>query len=178
MLKTLLIAALALGADAALAQVMYRYKDAAGNAVFSDQPPPRGTPYTVQGSAQPSANPSVPVPSVQQPSVQQPSAPLPAGPTLPPGAPAGSVRDRDAFVPQGERRLEREAVREFTPTGEPRQERQAVREFVPQGEAARERRDLQTGVPAGEAARQRRDMQIGVPADELRREQEATRLNQ
>jgi hypothetical protein len=177
MLKPLLIAALALAADAAVAQVMYHYKDAAGNNVYSDQPPPRGTPYTVQGSAQPSANPSVPVPSVQQPVAPLPSATLPGGPSLPP-PPAGSVRDREAFVPADERRLDREAVRQFTPADEQRQERQAVRDFVPPGEAARERRDMQIGVPAGEAARQRQDMQIGVPADELRREREAIRLNQ
>jgi hypothetical protein len=187
MFRALLIAAVALGAGPVLAQVMYRYQDPAGHTVFSDRPPPRGVPYTVQGAphtnvpAQPpgaSNLPSTTNPSVPLPTQPLPSVAVPRGPALP-GVPVDPAarRDRDAFVPDQEQQRERQSVRQFAPQDAQQINREATRQFVPQNELERERQGMQTGVAQDEAARQRRDLQTGVPADELRREQESMRLN-
>jgi hypothetical protein len=167
--KTLIAVLLALGAQAALAQDVYRYRDPSGRTVFSDRPPPRGTPYSVER-------------------IQPPAAQPPAVPRDP-----GAARDRDAFTPSDERRLEREATRQFVPAGEAARQGADRAVGVPVDDAATRRDDAQRNVPAGEARREREavrefvprddsaqraaDRNVGMPADEQRRERESLNLN-
>jgi hypothetical protein len=178
---------------------MYRYTDRSGNTVFSDQPPPAGTPYTAHDQALPSQSgvpATPPLPTVQQP----------ATPPLPnvqvPGSAPGSIpqsavpvdpsaaRDRRAFEARDELQTDRRDMQLNVPAGEAARDVRdtrlnvvpdAARDMqrdVPAGEAARERRDVQLNAPAGEAARERRDERLNVPAGEAAREREAVRLNQ
>lgn len=184
MLRILFIAALSVCAGVAFAQQMYRYVDPQGRTVFSDRPPPTGTPYTAH-TMTPSARPQTPTPPV----VQEPATPMaptqqyPAGQapgTLPqsavPVAPS-AARDRRAFVPDNERQIERESMRANMPANEAAREREDVRLNMPSGEAARERQDMRLNMPAGEAAREREDMRANMPADEAAREREGMQLN-
>ncbi len=158
MLKSiLLLVAVAVAGDA-FAQVMYRYVDPGGHTVFSDQPPARGTPYTVHGTALPGSVPETGVPVT--PSL--PTVPQPATPALPnvqqPGAGPG-------MIPQSAVPVDPSAARDR-------------RAFEPRDELQLERRGMQLNVPAGEAAREVRDVQLNVPAGEAAREREAVKLNQ
>src|SRR5512137_815101 len=85
LLMVAMAATLASMVDGALAQTMYQYRDAAGNAVFSDRPPPKGVPFTTHGSAAPSSAPPSANPSAPPPpgAVPNPTAPVQAPRALP-----------------------------------------------------------------------------------------------
>ncbi len=206
MLKAIVFLVAAAVAGSAFGQRTYRYVDPSGHTVFSDQPPPTGTPYTVHGTALPSSVPQTGVPATPPlPTVQQPSTPaLPnvqqpgTGPgTIPQSAvpvDPSAARDRRALEARDELQTDRRDMQLNVPIGEGARDVRDVQRNVPAGEAARERRDMQLNVPAGEAAREardvridapsgeagreRRDMQRNVPADEQAREREAVKLNQ
>ena len=174
MVKRVLALTAALYAGAAIGQTMYQYTDEAGNTVFSDRPPPAGTPHIIRetvpsGVTQP-AHPSVPRP---------PSVPFPANHapgTLPGTAPAdpGAARDR-AFVPADEPQTLRRDLQTGVPADEAARRRGDVQENVPQDEAARQREAIRRGVPQGEDERTLRGLQENVPSDEAARERGAIR---
>ena len=174
MLKAIVSLVAAVVAGSAFGQHTYRYVDPSGHTVFSDQPPPTGTPYTVHGYVPPASTPQSGVPTTPP----LPTVPQPATPALPnvqqPGTGPGTI-------PQSAVPVDPSAARDrraFEPRDELQIERRDMQRNVPAGEAAREVRDVQLNVPAGEAARERRDERLNVPADEQAREREAVKLNQ
>jgi|APFre7841882724_1041349.scaffolds.fasta_scaffold63520_2 hypothetical protein len=177
MFKYLLLCILAVCAGAAVGQTMYRYTDAAGNAVYSDQPPPAGVPYTVQKmppgkAAQPGVPAVAPGAPLPYPATQAPETLTGRGPVDP-----DAGRDRRAFVPEGERSTRRADAERNVPLDDEARRADDVQRRVPADEAARQREAVGINVPAGEDARIRSDMQTNVPSDEASREAESIRLN-
>jgi hypothetical protein len=167
-MKRFLFAAL-LCAGAAIGQPIYHYTDQAGNLVSSDQPPPSGTPYTIQQRVPPGAMP--------------PRIPFPAtyGPqTLPGSGPEDpqASRDRGQFVPADEPETQRRDQQVGVPADEGARQHGDVSRNVPQGEAGRTREGMRISEPQGEVDRIGRDLQTDIPADEITREREGIRRNE
>lgn len=162
---------------AAIGQTMYEYVDEAGNTVFSQWPPPAGTPHIARetvpsGVTQPGLPPVPRPPSVPYPAPQAPDT-LPGAGSADPGA----ARDR-AFVPADEPQRLRRDLQTGVPADEEARRRGDVQVNVPQDEAARQREVIRIGVPEGENESTLRGLQENVPSDEAARERRAIRDRQ
>ena len=177
MARRILVLIAALYVGAAIGQTTYQYTDEAGNTVFSDRPPPAGTPHIIRetvpsGVAQPGLPPVPRPPSVLFPASQAPD-------TLPGTGPVDleAARDRE-FVPADEPQTLRRDLQTGVPANEAPRRRIDVKRNVPQDEAARQREAIRRGVPQGEDERTLRGLEEDVPSDEVARERGAIRDNQ
>ena len=177
MVRRVLVLTAALYAGAAIGQTTYQYIDEAGNTVFSDRPPPAGTPHTIRetvpsGVTQPDLPPVPRPPSVPFPATHAPD-------TLPGTGPADSAAARDrGFVPAEDPQTLRRDLQTGIPADEAARRHGDAQSNVPQDEAARQREAIRRGVPQGEDERALRDLQENVPSDAGARERESIRENQ